>query len=173
MTDSAVFHDTSGDTFRDAVGAISSFPGGGGGGGGTFVAKRYFNKPAGNITRAAASVGAFSTAWQITGVVVASGQNVYLRMFAATSTPSSVDTLVAFLRGSTQIASNNKVMGSGMNFSNFVSLEWIDENPGAGTYTYEVQAAQFGSGTLTVYQNNPSTDTFGGSSIFIAEVYTP
>ncbi len=143
-----------------------------GGGSGPVV---YFNKPAGNITRAATSVGAFSTPWQITGVVVASGQNVKLTAQMMLGTPTNKDAIICIKRGSTQIATFVFVASGttvGINWSE--SLIWIDENPGAGTYTYEVQAAQFVSGTLTVYAaSNPTTDTFGGTSIFIAEVYTP
>ncbi len=137
--------------------------------------KTYLNKPAGNITRASTAVGAFSTAWQITGVVVASGQNVKLTAQMMLGTVTGKDALICLKRGSTQIATfvfvaSNSVVG--INWSE--SLVWIDENPGASTYTYEVQAAQFTSGTLTVYAaSNPTTDTFGGTSIFIAEVYTP
>ncbi len=134
---------------------------------------RYLNKPGGNITRAATSVGAFSTAWQITGVVVASGQNVILKVMAAHGGSSFAnDRLFAILRGSTQLAAWN-ISGNNPINNGPVRLEWVDENPGAGTYTYEVQGAMFTSGTLTVYQSNPTTDVTGGSSVFIAEVYTP
>ncbi len=134
--------------------------------------KVYLNKPAGNITRAATSVGAFSTAWQITGVVVAAGQNVRLRMCAAHgASVLTNDRLFAFLRGSTQVAAWN-LSGTSADNGPFTT-HWIDENPGAGTYTYEVQAAMFTAGTLTVYQQNPTSDVTGGSSIFVAEVYTP
>ncbi len=135
-------------------------------------AKRYLNKPSGNITRAATTVGAFSTAWQITGVVVASGQNVRLDMSVAASKSAGDDSLFALFRDSTQIASRISIHASGaQTFAE--SFVWVDENPGAATYTYEVRAAQFTSGTLTVYQTNITTDTSGGGSIFIAEVYTP
>lgn len=147
--------------------------GGGGGSGSGVISKIYFNKPAANITRAAASIGAFSTAWQLTGVVVAAGQNVKLHMSAMISAPSGNDTTVCILRGATQIATVMKVVGVGDNSNHMLSIDWVDANPGAGTYTYEVQAAQWTSGTLTVFQTNPTTDTFGGTSILIAEVYTP
>jgi hypothetical protein len=134
---------------------------------------RYFNKPAGNITRAATTVGAFSTAWQIPSVVVAAGQNVYLHVSAAfTRSNTSNDVLLALFRDSTQIAALN-YSGTAPVPNGPFSWAWIDENPGAATYTYEVRAAMFTSGTLTVYQLNPTTDVSGGSSIFVAEVYTP
>ncbi len=136
------------------------------------LVKRYLNKPAGNITRAATTVGAFSTAWQITGVVVAAGQNVMLRVNAAVLSSTVNDRLLAFFRDSTQIAATVEAINNSGNETPMI-LEWIDENPGAATYTYEVRGAQFGSGTLTVHQGNPTTDTSNGSSIFIAEVYTP
>ncbi len=137
------------------------------------AAKRYLSKPAGNITRAATSVGAFSTAWQIPSVVVASGQNVALRVVAARSNGGiTQDHNLTIKRGSTVVASATYTIASSMAVGMSV-LEWIDEAPTPGTYTYEVQAAQFVSGTLTVFQTLPSTDTAGGSSIFIAEVYTP
>ncbi len=137
------------------------------------VPKIYLNKPAGNITRAATTVGAFSTAWQITGVVVASGQNIRLSMScSARHSVSGSDILICFLRGSTQIATMIYTLTGG-DSTHPLQLEWIDENPGAATYTYEVQAAMFTSGTLTVHQTNPTTDAHGGTSIFIAEVYTP
>ncbi len=132
--------------------------------------KRYLNKPGGNITRAAATVGAFSTAWQITGVVVASGQNIDLRVQCTVN--KQADCIICIKRGSTQIATSI-ISGFAANGIFTFSLEWVDENPGASTYTYEVQAAQFGGGTLTVYQSNPTTDVPGGTSIFVAEVYTP
>lgn len=130
----------------------------------------YQNKPAGNITRASTAVGAFSTAWQITGVVVASGQNVRLHVCAYNQSSVAADKLFCIKRGATQIATGNltNIGQIGQAFN----LLWVDENPGAGTYTYEVQAAMF-SGTLTVYQTNPTTDVTGGTSIFVAEVYTP
>ncbi len=135
--------------------------------------KIYLNKPAGNITRAATTVGAFSTAWQITGVVVASGQNIRLSMScSARHSATGSDILICFLRGSTQIATMIYTL-TGSDSTHPLQLEWIDENPGAATYTYEVQAAMFTSGTLTVHQTNPTTDAHGGTSIFIAEVYTP
>ncbi len=136
------------------------------------VSKIYLNKPAGAITRAATSVGAFSTAWQITGVVVGTGQNVKLTMSCnSRASTANADQLFAFLRASTQIAS--RIFTSGSSVQQGREFTWIDENPGAGTYTYEIQAAMFTSGTLTVEQSNPTTDTNGGGAIFIAEVYTP
>lgn len=134
----------------------------------------YLNKPAGNITRAATSVGAFSTAWQITGVIVAAGQNIKLRMSAsAYGSTATADMLFAFFRDSTQIAATIFTSTAGGGLEQSRVFEWIDENPGAATYTYEVRAAMFTSGTLTVYQTNITTDTLGGTSIFVAEVYTP
>jgi hypothetical protein len=139
----------------------------GAGGGG---AKRYLNKPAANITRAGTTFAAFSTAWQITSVVVAAGQNVYLAVSAYTRNSTTTnDVGLALFRDSTQIAS--AVWAQGASWER--SLVWVDENPGAGTYTYEVRGAAFVAGTLTVYQSNPTTDTIGGSSVFVAEVYTP
>ncbi len=133
----------------------------------------YFNKPADGITRASTSVGAFSTAWQITGVVVGSGQNVRLRVSAAViCAAAGRDWNLTILRGSTAVAAATFNTPTGETVK-VETLDWIDVNPGAGTYTYEVQAAQFTSGTLTVKQTIPSTDVSGGSSIFIAEVYTP
>lgn len=133
---------------------------------------RYLSKPAGNITRAATTVGAFSTAWQITGVVVGAAQNVKLSMHASTHhTTSGADILMAFFRGETQLAAASFTNTTTVNLP--FPFEWIDEAPGAGTYTYEIRAAMFTSGTLTVYQTNITTDVDGGSSIFIAEVYTP
>jgi hypothetical protein len=141
----------------------------GGGAAAGITVKRYHSKPAGNITRASTVVGAFSTAWQIADVVVAAGQNVRLSMSAAASDGGlSHDRNYTFKRGATTIAAET------FNGNVFVNtLEWIDENPGAGTYTYEVQAAEFVSGTLTVFQTLPSTDVAGGSSIFVADVYNP
>lgn len=147
------------------------FPGGSGSAGTNVVQKVYLNKPAGNITRAATTVGAFSTPWQITGVVVGSGQNVLLQMEAATSTSGSGDPLFCILRGASQIAT--LLTSSGAASGRGIALTWVDENPGAGTYTYEVQAAQFTGGTLTVFQTNPTTDVTGGTSIFVATVYIP
>jgi hypothetical protein len=83
------------------------------------------------------------------------------------------DILFAFLRGGTQIASANFTSIAAGGTGQVRTLTWVDENPGAGTYTYEVQAAMFTSGTLTVYQTNITTDVNGGDSVFIAEVYTP
>lgn len=135
--------------------------------------KKYLNKPAGNITRNGTTVAAFSTAWQITGVVVASGENVQLTVSAsAKGSTANADFLLALFRGSTQIASCI-FTSAAASTSNHRPFTWIDENPGAGTYTYEVRAAQFTSGTLTVYQTNITTDVDGGTSIFIAEVYKP
>lgn len=133
--------------------------------------KKYLNKPAGDITRNGTTVAAFSTAWQITSVVVASGQNVHLTMTASYKAGGTGDVLFAFFRGSTQIAST--IIGEASANSYLATFNWVDENPGAGTYTYEVRAAQFTSGTLTVYQTNITTDVNGGCSVFIAEVYTP
>lgn len=137
------------------------------------IAKIYFNKPAGTITRASTTVGAFSTAWQITGVVVGAGQNVRLRMSAAASDGGTGhDRNFTILRGASAIAAAtyNAIATVTVQVN---TLDWIDVNPGAGTYTYEVQGAEFISGTLSVFQSVPTTDTAGGSSIFIAEVYTP
>jgi hypothetical protein len=135
--------------------------------------KIYLSKPAGTITRASSTVGAFSTAWQITGVVVASGQNVILRVDPSSSVGAgNPDGIFAFARGGTVIASRIFNLNSTTPFAPR-PLTWIDENPGAGTYTYEVQAAIFGGATLTVYQSTVTTDSGGGNSIFIAEVYTP
>ncbi len=137
------------------------------------IPKIYLNKPAGNITRNGTTVAAFSTAWQITSVVVAAGQNVRLIVSPATSTGGSTnDYLLALFRGSTQLASKIYNSSAALSFIG-TSFVWVDENPGAGTYTYEVRAAMFSSGTLTVYQSNITTDAAGGSSIFTAEVYTP
>lgn len=136
--------------------------------------KVYLNKPAANITRTTTTVGAFSTPWQIAGVIVASGQNVRLTMSAASfGSVNNSDILFAFLRGGTQIASANFTSIAAGGTGQVRTLTWVDENPGAGTYTYEVQAAMFTSGTLTVYQTNITTDVNGGDSVFIAEVYTP
>ncbi len=135
------------------------------------VPQYHFAKPAANITRAATSIGAFSTAWQITSVVVVGAQNVKLTLHAAIIS-SAANMLFVLLRNSTQVAALRIESGSaGVNQP--VDMTWIDENPGAATYTYEVQAAAFGSGTITVYQTNITTDADGGSSIFTAEVYTP
>ncbi len=85
---------------------------------------------------------------------------------------SNQNSLFAFFRDSTQIAA----MIAESTYNNLTTtrhMTWVDENPGAGTYTYEIQAAQFTSGTLTVYQTNLTTNADGGSSIFVAEVYTP
>jgi len=132
--------------------------------------KRYLNKPASGITRTGGTIGAFSTPWQITGVVVASGQNVLLTADIAMSTSASNDYILCFLRGATQIATHNQNTQANVTSR---SIMWIDENPGAGTYTYEIQAAMFTAGTITVYQTNPTTDVSGGTSIFVAEVYNP
>jgi hypothetical protein len=137
------------------------------------ITKIYLNKPAGTITRTNVAVGAFSTAWQITGVVVAAGQNVLLTMSAAVSNGGIAnDHNFSILRGVTAIAAAtyNATATTGIRVD---TLQWIDENPGAGTYTYEVQAAQFVSGTLSVFQSVPTTDVAGGSSLFVAQVYTP
>jgi hypothetical protein len=141
--------------------------------GGT-VAKVYRNKPAAAITRAATTVGAFSTAWQITSVVVASGQNVLLTVSAQTQrTTGTNDFILCLFRGVTQlaVAFNNGVAAAGA--GSHVAFAWVDENPGAGTYTYEVQGAMFTSGTLTIHQTNITTDTQGGTSVFTAQVYNP
>ena len=135
--------------------------------------KRYLSKPAGSITRASSTVGSFSTAWTIPGVVVGAGQNVKLTLSASSSNGAvTQDYILGFARGVSFIAS--RIFNS-PSVSPFQShdLEWIDENPGAGVYTYEVQGATFGGATLTVFQSVVTTDTGGGSSIFIAEVYTP
>lgn len=91
------------------------------------------------------------------------------------SSPNN-DRMFAVLRGATQLTSwgiLNPGAGGATENGPAGAMEWIDENPGAGTYTYEVQAAMFIGGTLTVYQTNPTTDVLGGGSIFVAEVYTP
>ncbi len=138
------------------------------------IAKRYFNKPAGNITRAATSVGAFSTAWQIASVVVAASQNVMLTMTAMVGRSTLTnDAIFALFRDSTQLAVFSLFAPTNAGPNLTITGTWIDENPGASTYTYEVRAAMFTGGTLTVYQTNPTTDTTGGSSIFVADVYTP
>ena len=156
--------------YRDNGASWDNVEGTGAAGG--FIAKRYLNKPAGNITRATNTVGAFSTAWQIPSVVVASGQNVLLDICATFNKTTANDVMFAVLRGSTQLASwNTTNLGSTVSITG--RFTWIDENPGAGTYTYEVQGALFTTGTLTVYQTNVNTDSTGGSSLFVAEVYTP
>jgi len=142
----------------------------GAGGAGPF--KRYLSKPAGTITRASATVGAFSTAWQIPGVVVAAGQNVLLRVTATVLSSAVQDRLLALFRGSTQLTATVEAVNNSGN-ARTMTLEWIDENPGVGTYTFEVRGAIFGGATLSVFQGNPTTDTSSGGSIFIAEVYTP
>lgn len=134
--------------------------------------KTYLNKPAGNITRAAGTFGAFSTAWQITGVVVSAGQNVRLIASGTANSTTLNDILIGILRGATQLSAS---VSSGFSAAHLVPFThmWVDENPGAGTYTYEVQGALFQAGTLTVYQTVITTDTQGGTSVFTAEVYTP
>lgn len=129
---------------------------------------RYFNKPAANITRASTAIGAFSTAWQITNVVVAAGQNVRLVVGATYNKSLNNDALFCLFRDSTQIAST--IDGNASPGTKSGMFAWIDEAPGAGTYTYEVRAAMFTAGTLTVYQTNITTDINGGGSIFIVEV---
>lgn len=133
--------------------------------------KIYLNKPAGAITRTGTTVGAFSTAWQITGVAVAASQNVDLRM-SAQVVGTGHDFLFALFRGASQIAA--KIWSSTSVAALEVHMEWVDENPGAGTYTYEVRCAAFTSGTLTVEQGNGTGDAgSSGGSVFVAEVYTP
>ena len=143
-----------------------------GGSGSGVIVKKYLSKPAANITRASTAIGSFSTAWTIASVVVAAGQNVELDICAYYNRSSINDPLFALFRGASQIAAWN-ITNLGSTVALAGRFLWIDENPGAGTYTYEVQAALFTSGTLTVYQQNPTTDVTGGSSIFTATVYTP
>jgi hypothetical protein len=135
--------------------------------------QKYLSKPAGTIIRSSSAVGPFSTAWVIPGVVVATGQSVQLRVSAQMLTTGTVgnDALVAIFRGGTQLTARVCVPNASGVFPP-LAFEWIDQNPGAGTYTYEVQACQFVGGTLNVYQGNNTTDAVAsGGSIFTAEVY--
>jgi hypothetical protein len=81
------------------------------------------------------------------------------------------DAILALFRGGTQITARIIVPNASGVFPPTV-FEWVDQNPGAGTYTYEVQACQFVGGTLNVYQGNGTADAVAtGGSIFTAEVY--
>lgn len=146
--------------------------GSGGGTAGALISKIYSNKPAANITRANVAIGAFSTAWQVTGVVVGAAQNVRLTMSAYINTSGSNDRILALFRGASQLVSWNDINNIAGN-GKVVHATWIDALPGAGTYTYEIQGAALTAGTLTVYQQSPTTDVTGGGSILVAEVYTP
>jgi len=134
----------------------------------------YFSKPAGVITRTSATLGSFSTAWTIPNVVVGPGQNVLLTVTGTFTDNGSTsqDKLIGIARAGSLIASWIQNGSSSLAYAP-LTLSWVDENPGAGSYTYEVQGAMFGGATLNVRQSNPTTDTGGGASIFTAEVYTP
>lgn len=137
------------------------------------VVKRYLNKPTTGITVTSTTLAAFSTAWQITGVVVAAGQDVLLDADVNWSASQANDVLFALFRGATQIGAwlySGAILGSEQHPT---PLRWVDENPGAATYTYEIRACQFTAGTVTVYNSIVSTDTGGGTSIFTAEIYNP
>src|SRR6476660_8689577 len=115
--------------------------GGGGAGASASGSKVYLSKPADGITRAATTIGAFSTPWQITGVVVTAAQNVQLSVYASATHAASNDVLLCIKRGATQLATMVQDNVGAAPTLIPLQLDWIDETPGAGTYTYEVQAA--------------------------------
>lgn len=147
--------------------------GGGTGGGSTSViAKVTQQSPTSGSTVTSTSLASFSTAWQLTGVVVSSTQSVLLSGMIAWSDSGTTDCIFALFRGSTQIATLHRYnVGTQNNMT--LSFSWVDAVPGAGTYTYEIKAASFTSGTITIYNTNPTTDTSGGTSMLVAQVFNP
>lgn len=149
--------------------------GGGGSGGAGVVAKIYRAKPADGVTVTSTTLASFSTAWTISNVIVGGGQNVLCNVQVSFSKAANNDCLFAIFRGATQLGGTiiHANQGAGITLTLPAWITWIDENPGAGTYTYEVKACQFTSGTITAKQTILTTDAAGGGSIFVAQVYTP
>lgn len=141
----------------------------------TSGAKIYVGKAVNGVTCSAhGPAGSFSTPWAIPNVVVGAGQNVRLAMTAQFYGGGSAnDVIFAFARGSTSLTA--RIIAGTTGLGPPLAMIWVDEAPGAGTYTYEVIATIITSGTLTVYQGNSTTvDAVGsGGSCFTAEVYTP
>lgn len=130
-----------------------------GGGGGT---TRVVSKPAANITRAS-TLGSFSTPW--TGAItVASGEIVKVIISMAMVCSANNTITWALFRGATRIASWKDTV-SGASFNKARTLMWVDESPGTGSVTYELQVSNGGSGTVTVFQDDPTN----GSSCMLLE----
>jgi hypothetical protein len=111
------------------------FISGGGSSGTQTIVKRYATKAVDGITVTSLTLASFSTPWTVTGVIVAAGQNILITLNAALINSTTNDYLVAVFRGATQIAT--AFHGNfGANFANVpVQLTWLDQNPGAATYT--------------------------------------